>query len=437
MDKYNDIDVLVLDAVYGDDETKKYCRYLIRKKAQDKGIGPASIYGLYKAIGEGKVSGFSVPAMNLRGMTYDMARSAMRAAKKTKSAAIIFEIARSEMGYTDQKPSEFVSSVLAAALKEDYKYPVFIQGDHYQVKEKGYKADPAKELDSINKLIKESIEAGFYHIDLDTSTLVDITKPTVKEQQTLNYDVAVKLTNLIRSVEPKGITVALGGEIGEIGGKNSNEEELRAYIGGYNEMLGGGKIGISKIAVQTGTTHGGIPLPDGSIAKVKLDFETLEKLSKIARTEYGLAGCVQHGASTLPSELFDKFPKTGTAEIHLATEFQNMILDHPKFPADLKAKIYDYLKVNAAGEAKAGETETQFFYKTRKKAWGPFKKDTWSIEKGAKAEIMAALEEKFEFLFKKLNVVNTEDVVKKYVKVVSVEIKKPEISGGEKFEGAD
>lgn len=439
MDKYNDIDVLVWDAVYGDDETKKYCRYLIRKKAQEKGLGPASIYGLYKAFGEGKVSGFSVPAINLRGMTYDLARAAMRAAKKAKAAAIIFEIARSEIGYTDQKPSEFVSSVLAAALKEDYKYPVFIQGDHYQVKAKGYNTDPAKELDGINKLIKESIEAGFYHIDLDTSTLVEITKPTVKEQQFLNYDVAVKLTNLIRSVEPKGITVALGGEIGEIGGKNSNEEELRAYVGGYNETLGKGKIGISKIAVQTGTEHGGVLDANGKpIQNVKLDFATLEKLSNIAKKEYGMAGCVQHGASTLPSEMFDKFPKTGTAEIHLATEFQNMIFDHPKFPADLKAKIYEWLKVNCAGEKKEGETDAKFFYKTRKKAWGPFKKETWSIDKAVKAEIMTALENKFTFLFEKLNVVNTEGAVKQFVKVVNVDIKKPEITaGGEKFDGAD
>jgi len=313
MGKYDDIDLLVWDAVFGDDETKQYCRYLIRKKAQEKGIGPASVYELYKAIGQGKIAGFTVPAMNMRGMTYDLARAAFRAAKKTKAAAIIFEIARSEMGYTDQQPSEFVASVLGAALKEGYSYPVFIQGDHFQVKEKGYKADPEKELAGVKKLIKDSIEAGFYQIDLDTSTLVDITKATVPEQQKGNCEVAAILTKYIRSLEPAGITVALGGEIGEIGGKNSTEEELRAYVSGYNALLGSGIKGISKIAVQTGTTHGGIPLPDGSIAKVKLDFETLEKLSKISRQEYGLAGCVQHGASTLPSELFDKFPKTGTA----------------------------------------------------------------------------------------------------------------------------
>lgn len=438
MDKYKDVDVLVWDAVFGDDATKKQCRYLIMKKAQEKGLGPASIYEIYKARGKGEISGFTVPAINIRGMAYDTARAVFRAAKKTKSAAIIFEIARSEMGYTEQKPSEFASAILAAALKEDYKHPVFIQGDHFQVKAKGYKTDPEKELGGIKKLISESIEAGFYHIDLDTSTLVDLSKPTVKEQQRSNFDVAVKLTNYIRSLEPKGIIIALGGEIGEIGGKNSNEEELRAYIGGYNETLGSGKAGISKIAIQTGTEHGGVLDANGNpIKDVKLDFNTLQKLSSIAQKDYGLAGCVQHGASTLPSDMFDKFPKTGTAEVHLATEFQNMVFDHSKFPAELKNKIHEWLKTNCAGEKKEGETDSKFLYKTRKKAWGPFKKDTWSLDKGIKKDIMAALEDKFVFLFKKLNVVDTEDVVKKYTKVVNVEIKKPEVAGGEKFDGAD
>jgi len=438
MEKYNDVDVLINDAVFGDDETKKYCRYLIRKKAQEKGLGPASLCELYKAMGKGEVSGITVPAMNLRGMAYDMACAVIRAAKKTKSAAIIFEIARSEMGYCDQKPSEFVSAVLAAALKEKYKYPVFIQGDHFQVKEKGYKTDPQKELEGIKKLIAEAIEAGFYSIDLDTSTLVDLSRPTVKEQQKPNYGLAVELTNYIRSIEPKDVTVMLGGEIGEIGGKNSNEDEFRAYMDGFNETLGKEKIGISKMAVQTGTKHGGVLDADGKPVKnVKLDFATLEKLSKIARNDYGLAGCVQHGASTLPSDMFDKFPKTGAAEIHLATEFQNMIFDSMLFPAELKNKIYEWLKVNAAGEKKEGETESKFFYKTRKKAWGPFKKETWSIDKNIKSQIMSELEKKFVFLFEKLHIINTEKIVKKYIKLVNIEIKKPEIAGAEKFEGAD
>jgi hypothetical protein len=184
--------------------------------------------------------------------------------------------------------------------------------------------------------------------------------------------------------------------------------------------------GISKISVQSGTTHGGVPLPDGTIAKVKLDFNTLEQLSEVARMEFGLAGAVQHGASTLPNEAFDRFPKTGTAEIHLATGFQNIIYDSKHFPPDLRDQIYGLIKTEFIGEKKDKDTEEQFIYKTRKKGFGPFKKELWNLPKGALCAISDELENQFYFLFEKLNVKNTAAVVTKYIKPVDVPLKVPE-----------
>src|ERR671938_677564 len=94
--------------------------------------------------------------------------------------------------------------------------------------------------------------------------------------------------------EPEGVTISVGGEIGEVGTQNSTVEELRAFMDGFNRTLKGkaapGTPGLSKISVQSGTSHGGVVLPDGSIADVKLDLDTLERLSTVARKEYGLAG---------------------------------------------------------------------------------------------------------------------------------------------------
>jgi fructose/tagatose bisphosphate aldolase len=185
-------------------------------------------------------------------------------------------------------------------------------------------------------------------------------------------------------------------------------------MNGLQEKLGKNLANISKISVQTGTTHGGVILPDGSIAQINLDFNTLKTLSEIARREYGLAGAVQHGASTLPAEAFHKFVECETAEVHLATEFQNMIYESEHFPADLKKRIYEWLKVNAAADAKKGETEEQFFYKTRKKGFGPFKKEIMRLPQQTRDKIAAEIENKFDFLFKQLNVVNKRDLVNKY-----------------------
>jgi fructose/tagatose bisphosphate aldolase len=335
-------------------------------------------------------------------------------AKKNNSGAFVFEIARSEVGYTNQPPIEYSSMVLAAAIKESYSGPVFIQGDHFQVNAARFKENPDKEMEGLQALIVDAISSGFYNIDIDSSTLVDLSKPDLKKQQLLNYEVCAKLTQFIRHVDPKGITISVGGEIGEIGHQNSTPEDLRAFMAGLDERLGKGLVGISKISVQTGTTHGGVVLPNGSVAQVNLDFNTLETLSKIARKEYGLAGAVQHGASTLPPEAFHKFVECETAEVHLATEFQNMIYESEHFPADLKKRIYVWLKVNASSEAKQGETEEQFFYKTRKKALGPFKKVIMSLPQETRDAIASEIETKFDFLFKQLKAVNKRDLVNTY-----------------------
>lgn len=435
-----DIGKIVAGLIMSDDvSTKKKLSKKIFGAAYKKGIYPSSIHELYMARGRGEFGGSTVPAINLRSMTYDLARAIFRVAKRNNSWAFIFEIAKSEMGYTAQPPMEYSSVVLAAAIKEDFSGPVFIQGDHFQANAKKFQENPDKELEGLQALITESIGAGFYNIDIDSSTLVDLSKPGIKKQQKLNYEVCAKLTQFIRRIEPKGITVSVGGEIGEVGHQNSNPEDLRAFMEGYKERLRKGLAGISKISIQTGTSHGGVVLPDGSIAQVALDFDTLKNLSEISKKEYGLAGAVQHGASTLPAEAFHKFAECDAAEVHLATEFQNMIYESRHFPKDLKAKIYEWLKVNAASEAKEGETEEQFLYKTRKKALGPFKKDIMGLSQEVRDAIAAEVETKFEFLFKQLNAVNNKELVDKFVTLKRVIVRKRKDAAGvvHDGEGAD
>jgi fructose/tagatose bisphosphate aldolase len=209
------------------------------------------------------------------------------------------------------------------------------------------------------------------------------------------------------------VTISVGGEIGEVGTENSTVEELRAYMDGFNRSLPSGMIGLSKISVQSGTSHGGVVLPDGKIADVNLDLDTLENLSKVARDEYGLAGAVQHGASTLPADAFNNFPKRETAEIHLATNFQNMLYDH--LPASLKTSIYEWLRENAKDERKATDSDEQFFYKTRKKALGPFKSQLWDLDDASRRGLAAAYDRQFEFLFTQLAVGDTARHVERYV----------------------
>jgi fructose/tagatose bisphosphate aldolase len=424
------LDSLIQDAVFGDPETQAAARWLIWETGQALGLRPASIHDLYTARGRGEIDKvFTVPAMNLRMLAYDSARAVFRAARKLDAGALIFEIARSEIGYTDQRPSEYASAVLAAAIREGFRGPLFIQGDHFQTSAKKYAADPKAETKVIRDLIVEAVAAGFYNIDIDSSTLVDLDKPTLEEQQRLNYEVCADFTKFIRGLEPTGVTISIGGEIGEVGQKNSTPEDLDAFMKGY-DALRGDLTGISKISIQTGTSHGGVVLPDGTLAKVAIDFETLRLVGEKARREYGMGGAVQHGASTLPDAAFHKFVEAGTCEVHLATAFQNLVIEHPSVPESLREEMYAWVRTNAAGERKAKDTEAQFIYKLRKKAVGPFKKQFWSLPEEAREAIRADLEKSFSFLLGQLGVAGTTEIVKKFVE--APEVHHPLPAGGTK-----
>lgn len=420
------IDRLVETAVFGPTpEVKDLARSWIRLAAEALGTVSASIHPLYMAMGRGDVSGFTVPAINVRAVAYDFARAICATAVKEDVGAVIFELARSEIGYTDQRPAEFAAVVTAAAVKEGLVGPLFIQGDHYQVNARKYAADPEAEVAAVRRLTEEAVAAGYGNIDIDTSTLVDLSKPTLEEQQRKNYTHCAELTARIREVEPEGLTVSVGGEIGEVGTTNSTVPELRAYVDGYRATLArlaGEVAGISKVSVQTGTSHGGVPLPDGSVAQVEIDFGTLRDLSRCAREDYGISGCVQHGASTLPDEVFDLFPKQGTAEIHLATGFQNQVLAHPAFPADLRAEMDEWVKRERKDDRKEGQTEAQFLYKSRKYAWGPFKRRTWDLPEANRAELRAALSATVGMLFGKLNVRGTKSLVRSHASVAAASV---------------
>ena len=426
------VDGLAFDAVFADDvAARDAARWVIWSASQALGCGSASIHDLYRARGRGEVDAtrFTVPAINVRAATYLTARQAFAAALERDAATVIFEIAKSEMAYTDQRPGEYAAVVLAAALREGWRTPVFLQGDHFQFNATKWAADPGSELEGIKDLTREAVGAGFLNIDIDSSTLVDLSLPTVFEQQRVNADNTAELTRLVRSLQPEGVTISVGGEIGEVGKSNSTEEELRAYLDGYLRLCGSIEP-ISKVSIQTGTSHGGVPMPDGSVAEVSIDFDTLRRLSTVARDEYGMAGCVQHGASTLPEEAFHHFPANGAAEIHLATGFQNILYDGGGLPEDLRAEMMAWCRVNAADERKDGETDEQFLYKTRKKAIGPFKRSLWTLPEASADQIGANLRAKFGLLFDELGIAGTRAEVERFVTPVPVRQPLPAALGG-------
>ena len=190
----------------------------------------------------------------------------------------------------------------------------------------------------------------------------------------------------IRANRADGLVVSIGGEIGEVGKENSTEDELRSYLDGFRREFerraGGDAPGLSKVSVQTGPRTAACPC---RAAAAEGEARLRHPRAPVRRgSEYGLAGAVQHGASTLPDELFHHFPKVETAEIHPATDPAEPPLRPPRLRPTCGPRPRRGPMRTRLMSARDGETDAQFVGKTRKKALGPNKRRLWDMpEKGA------------------------------------------------------
>ena len=410
-------------AALGDNDARQVAIWAIGEAALAAGVVPSSIQQLYEARADGKWSGRTVPAMNLRGWSYQTCRAVFRAARDLDSRLFIFEQAVGEAIYAAQPPAEYTAAVLSAAMREGYVGPVFLQADHDQVDAGRYSRDKEGEIQRLEHIMRNQIEAGFFSIDIDASTVVDLSLPTLVEQQRLNAEITAHFTRYVRGIEPANITIALGAEIGEVGHENTTPEELQAFMATYSELLSrmpDALPSVSKISVNSGTYHGGKVLPDGSLAQVNVDYETLRTISDMCRRDFRMAGAVQHGASTLPGDQLARFPETGAVEIHLALGFNNLIFDHPKLPQAVKDEIRDYVFSNHIAEKSPDETDAQFLYNTRKKAWKIMKKRFWELPEPIQEDIMSSLQSMFTDMFTWMNVSATGDLVLEHTTIEKV-----------------
>lgn len=398
-------------------EARAAAVWAIYEAALAAGIVPASVQELYLARAAGKWPGRTVPAMNLRGWSYRTCRAVFRAARRMDARLFIFEQALAESLYAVQPPVEYGAAVLAAALREGHEGPVFLQADHDQIDARAYAADPEAEVARLEGVIRSQIAAGFYNIDIDASTVVDLSLPTVADQQRVNAELTAHFTRFVRGLEPRGVTIALGAEIGEVGHENTTPEELRAFMAVYGEALrrkGGEPAGVSKISINSGTYHGGKMQPDGTLAPVNVDYGLLDAISRICREEFAMAGAVQHGASTLPGEQLARFPASGAVEIHLALGFNNLIFDHPELPQAIRDEIRDYTFAHHGADRAPGENDIQFLYNNRKKAWKVAKKLLWDMPEANQDAIMASLENMFHDMFTWMNIGDTRELVQQH-----------------------
>jgi fructose/tagatose bisphosphate aldolase len=378
------------------------------------GVYPAAIGAVYHALGSCELPPMTIPAFNIRGLTYALSRVVWKKALESEAGPIIFELAPSESWAGEQSYAEYAAMILAAACREGYRGPVFLQGDHFAIESR-------EVVPAVIERAKEVIACGFYQIDIDGSHLLIPNPENINAFHEPNAEVTAQIIATLRQHQPAGISLVLGGEVGEIGGRDTSVEDLITYKKLLDKNLPIGIPGLDKISAQTGTAHGGIVLQDGSTGRMHVDFDLIAKLSKQAR-EYNWSGVVQHGASTLTIEDLEKLPQAGVIEVHLATQIQNIVFDHPAFPTTFREQMQKRLVVSTKGaegeqiDQSEEMTLAQQFYKARWTAWGTFKQELWALPNSVMQPIELSFGEWVEDIIKALRIDKKEGILKQYFK---------------------
>jgi fructose-bisphosphate aldolase class II len=270
-------------------------------------------------------------------------RGIMMAAKEL-DAAVMFEIAKSEVGYTGQSPKVFVDTILKHAKDLNFNQPYVIHGDHI-----GVKSPDAKDVGAAADLIRDEISAGFTSFAIDASHNFNEKAPTVKQQLKDNIEITSKLCGLIPN------TASLEVEVGEVGKTDpktgekaiTTVEEAETFIraikdAGFNPDL---------LATNNGTSHGNIYGKDGKpIPKLGIDIvRTKAVAAAIAPMGVRVA---QHGITGTPLSFMDKLIDAGIAKGNVGTNWQNIALE--TMPRDLVKRMEDWtLKSEFAAKARA------------------------------------------------------------------------------------
>ncbi len=423
------IDTLVYNALFNTDlRIREVSKWVVHAAALYLGAVPSSIQNLYQARSQEDYTSKTLLALNIRGLTYDTARAVFRTLKTLDCTATLFEYGVDEAAITDQSPSEFVCCVLAAAIKESYSGPVFLQAGRFRFNGKNYLKNATEERTTVRNHIKELIDSGFYNIDVDTSRLVQSSRQTLAEKLRDCFEELANMTAYIRELQPKEIVVAMGGRTTVLEGTQTIEEELEVLLDGYFTSLkrqGVHLDGIVKVGIHAGITEGSRPLPDGRVVHVQADAKTIETLNDLAIRQYRLGGVVLHEISTLTEQSLKQLPTMQVLEAHATSNLQDCILDSPHLPEELRQEIHGYLKDSHRALWREGITEEQFLYATRKACFGPFKKKFWDLDSDVKAALIEKLQEKITALLHTFALAETKALVREFVQPVVLPREKP------------
>jgi hypothetical protein len=420
------IDRLVYNAVFHESEPlRQLLHWMIREAAVRLEIQPASMQRLFAAMATGAPADFTVPALNLHVLAYDLARACFRAAQDAAAGAYVFELSEGEDGAPFLDPLEYASCVLAAAIKEGHPGTVFLQADFLRLDSARFRESRADEVDRLTARIEAALAAGFFNLNLNTLGLVDGSRPSLPEQQAPSFVACAELAALIRALEPTQVDSSLGGAIAETYHRNETANALRAFVGGFlPEFRNRNTVepGLSKVILHSRGQE-----PAAAVEPpVSVNIEVLKDLAEVARREYGL--CVSVKAQYLPDELLAQLPANGTGEVKLTSDIETWVYGHEAFPENLRQEIRHWIDGQWAVEHRLGETDEQYQGRVIRQALQPFKQRLWDLPKETRDRIASDLRTRIETHLRALNVKDSSGLVRDTVDIERTSLPAP-VSG--------
>ena len=347
-----------------------------------------------------------VMAANIR--VQRSARGIMQAAQEL-DAAVLFEIAKSEVGYTGQNAKDFYDNIVKTAQDVGFNMPYAIHADHITIKD-----TKPESYKGAEDLIKSELAAGFTSYAIDASHNFNLNATDVREQLKDNIDITKNLAKLIP------VKYSLEVEVGEVGRTDpaTGEKQLSTPEEAYTFISALKAEGINPdlLATNNGTSHGNVFDKDGNlIAKVGIDLKRTKAIADIIRP-MGVR-VAQHGITGTPLDFIPLLLDCGIAKGNVGTNWQNIAIDN--IPPELRKRMEDWtLACEEAVKTKAKKPnikESELISKTIKNSIKTFKADLASLPDEYNKKLDAATKKSAIDFFNAFNARGTGSKVKKYI----------------------
>lgn len=400
-------DRLVYNSVFHPDtQIKATSRWLIKAMARASQIFPASISGIFEFSKHQGARNLTLPVFQITAFSYTMARSIFRAARENNACAFIFEIDSNQIFHGNQTSGEFSTIVSAAAIREKYKGPIFIQGDYISFHGEDYQQNPTQEKSRLKNLINEAIKSGLYNLWMDSSEDIPPRGVGGEKNQNSKAPLFAELTDSVRILEPKGIDISLGCQINPFQESGFKKKDIREFMEQYQaklQSLNPGAKGISKLGFSPERNSLATQPIGAPYEPEPLDPNTLIGLSKFANEEYGLMGRINLKPSDSSQNNLKRFSKIGNAEIHVPLEYHTLMINHHDFPSEFK----DELNFNFPNPLEEEKTQSPLSHKP----FRVFKEKLWTLPEPLQQDISKDLETQVSSLLKALQIDHTQEMV--------------------------